>query len=243
MQEIKSAASILLDALFPRRCPVCEDIVMPKGELICPSCLGRFSFVKSPVCLKCGKEVFSPSMEYCFDCSRHPHSFEYGFAMINYNEISSHAMAAVKYRNRREYLDFFAAEAAERFGDRLRGIGADCLIPVPVHPSRLRKRGFNQAEVLAEKLSNRLEIPVCNNLLCRNKKTEAQKELNPQERLKNLEQAFAAKQDIGLDVPERVILIDDIYTTGSTLEACSRALKQAGVKKVYFFSVCIGQGQ
>lgn len=242
MEKIKSAASILLDALFPRRCPVCGDIVMPKGELICPSCRGQLSYVQSPYCLKCGKEVLSRSVEYCFDCSRHPHSFEYGIALLNYNEAAARSMAAVKYRNKREYLDFFAEEAARRCGSHLTAMEADCLVPVPVHPSRLKSRGFNQAQVLAEKLGTILGLPVCPGLLRRNKKTEPQKELNPRERLRNLEQAFAADPYQAGEI-ERAILVDDIYTTGSTIEACTRALRQAGVKKVYFFAVCIGQGQ
>lgn len=126
-------------------------------------------------------------------------------------------MAAVKYKNRREYLDFYADEAVRRLGSEFEAMRADCLIPVPVHPKRYRSRGFNQALVLA------------------------QKELGPSARLKNLEKAFTAEKiPPGL---ERVILVDDIYTTGSTAEACTRALKAAGVKNVYFFAVCIGQGQ
>lgn len=237
----KKAASIFLDALFPRRCPVCGDIAAPRGNLICPSCRDKLSFVKSPVCKKCGKEVMSGTIEYCFDCSRHRRSFEYGLALLNYNELSGRSMAAVKYKNRREYLDFYAEEAVRRCGAKLLEMEADCLIPVPIHPSRYRSRGFNQALVLARKLEERMGIPVYPDILKRNKNTEPQKELGPAGRLKNLEQAFSAGP-----VPDgitSVILIDDIYTTGSTIEACTRVLRAAGVKKVYFFAVCIGQGQ
>ena len=114
--EYKRAASLFLDALFPRRCPVCGDIVMPPGKLICPGCQGRLSFVKSPVCKKCGKEILSEYQEYCFDCTRHRRSFEYGIALLNYNEAAGASMAAVKYKNRREYLDFYADEAVRRLG-------------------------------------------------------------------------------------------------------------------------------
>ena len=239
--EYKRAASLLLDALFPRRCPVCGDIVTPPGNLICPGCQGRLSFVQSPVCKKCGKEVISENDEYCYDCIRHRRSFEYGIALLNYNEVSGNSMAAVKYRNRREYLDYYADAAVRRLGGELAAMRADCLIPVPVHPARYRSRGFNQAQVLAQKLGERLGIPVCPDVLRRSRNTEPQKELGPAARLKNLEKAFAASA-----VPpgvERVILVDDIYTTGSTAEACTRVLMAAGIKKVYFFAVCIGQGQ
>lgn len=242
----------LIDALYPRRCPVCGCIAPPvpsagMGEVsgadsrICPPCLNRLSFVRSPVCKKCGKEVLSETQEYCFDCTRHRRSFEYGAALLNYNEAAGLSMAAVKYKNKREYLDYYAQKGLERMGRILGRMNADVLVPVPVHPARYRRRGFNQAEVLAEKLSPGLGLPSCPDLLRRTKKTEPQKSLDPSGRLKNLEKAFFAGA-VPPDV-KAVILIDDIYTTGSTMEACSRALLGAGIKKVYFFTLCIGQGQ
>ena len=103
-----------LDALYPRRCPVCGEIVTPKGRLICPSCLLRLSPVKSPVCQKCGKEVWSEEIEYCPDCVKHRRSFARGMALFNYTEEAARSMAAVKYKNKREYLDFYAEAAAEK---------------------------------------------------------------------------------------------------------------------------------
>lgn len=231
----------LTDLLFPRRCPVCGGIVLPKGELICPGCVKKLSFVKQPVCKKCGKEITSAEREYCLDCTKHKRSFDYGRALLNYNDTAKKSMADIKYRNRREYLDFYAEAVCLRYGKLLMRLGADALVPVPVHPSRRRQRGFNQAEIFADRIGERLGIPVSPEMLVRRKKTAPQKQLNPKERLHNLEEAFAAGA-----VPEgvtRVILVDDIYTTGSTMEACARALLRAGVKNVYFIAICIGRGQ
>lgn len=229
------------DILFPRRCPVCDDIVLPRGGLICPECVKRLSFVKGPVCKKCGKEVFSDTVEYCFDCTKHKRSFESGRALVNYNEAARNSMVKIKYKNKREYLDFYIEAICIRYGKIISRMGADALVPVPVHPSRMRSRGYNQAELLARGIGRELGIPVCADLLLRSRKTAPQKELNPAERLKNLEEAFEAgsiPSGIGT-----VILVDDIYTTGSTIEACTRALKRMGVKKVYFLAICIGRGQ
>lgn len=227
----------------PRIPHVSSQPAAPYGSdrLICPACTKRLSFVQSPVCKKCGKEVFSETQEYCFDCTRHRRSFEYGAALLNYNEAAGVSMAAVKYKNKREYLEYYALKALEQLGEILERMDADALVPVPVHPARYRQRGFNQAQLLAEGLSRGLGLPCLPELLMRTKKTEPQKSLDPSGRLKNLKKAFVAGE-----VPEdikSVILIDDIYTTGSTIEACSRALLGAGVKKVYFFTLCIGQGQ
>ena len=225
------------DLLFPRRCPVCGGVAMPKGRLICPACLKQLSFVSSPACMKCGKEIGSRDQEYCTDCIRRKKSFTRGFALLNYDSRAAVSMAAVKYHNKREYLDFYARAAALRFEKQFRQAGIQVIVPVPVHASRLKTRGFNQAAVLAEKLSAELGIP-WEELLIRVKKTDPQKSLGSAERLKNLRGAFEAEQEAGKW--ERVLLVDDIYTTGSTAEICSRALLKTGVKQVFVFAVCIG---
>ncbi|MDW2798671.1 ComF family protein [Clostridium boliviensis] len=234
-------SSFFIDFLFPRRCPVCDGIVVPKGRLICPDCIKNLSFVKDPVCKKCGKEVLSSDIEYCFDCMKHKRSYEFGRALVNYDEYARNSIAKIKYKNKREYLDFYGDAISLRYEKIIRRMGADGLVPVPVHPSRRRERGFNQAELLARRIETNLKIPVFPELLVRNKKTMPQKALNPIERLKNLEEAFLP----GNLIPElkNVILIDDIYTTGSTVEACTRVLKKSGIEKVYFLTICIGRGQ
>ena len=180
-------------------------------------------------------------MEYCLDCVRRRRTFDSGAALLNYNEAARHSMAAVKYKNKREYLDFYSEAMALRFGDTVRGWQADVLIPVPIHPSRRRKRGYNQAEELAKRLGKQWGLPVEAKLLVRTRRTQPQRGLNPEERLENLQAAFAA--DTALPVPKRVILVDDIYTTGSTMEACSRVLKRAGAEEIHFVVICIGFGR
>lgn len=230
--------NLLTDALFPRRCPVCHDIVLPKGELICPGCVSRLHFIKAPFCHKCGKEIPGELEEYCYDCSKHHRSFEYGRALVSYTDVARDSMVKIKYKNKREYLDFYIEAIVLRYGKVITNMKADALVPIPVHPSRLRVRGFNQAGILAEGIGKKLGIPVRQDLLFRTRKTAPQKSLTPQERLKNLERAFEAGE-IPRDI-RSVILVDDIYTTGSTMEACTRVLKKAGVKNVYFITICIG---
>ncbi len=236
--NIRKMQSAALDILFPRRCPVCGQVVMPKGALICPACTGKLSWVSGPLCRRCGKEVADETIEYCRDCTRRRPSFERGMALINYNETASRSMAQIKYKNRREYLDFYGAAIVKRLGPRILKIAPSLLIPVPVHPSRRRARGFNQAEELARRLSEALGIPMSADILFRTRKTFPQKSLTPAERLKNLEHAFSARP-----LPKtarRVLLVDDIYTTGATMEACARVLKKNGAGEVYFVTIFIG---
>lgn len=231
----------ILNILFPRRCPVCGEIVKPAGSLICTACFRELSFVRSPVCKKCGKEIVNETMEYCDDCASHRHAFEYGVALVNYNETARKSMVQIKYKNKREYLDFYGAALVARHEKTIRRMQVDAIVPIPVHRSRMRNRGFNQAEVLGEIISDRLEIPMENGILKRMKRTLPQKELSAAERLKNLSGAFQAGEiPAGI---RSVLLVDDIYTTGSTIEACSRVLRQAGVERIYFAVICMTGGR
>ncbi len=242
---MEGAAEVLTEFFYPRRCPVCDRVLPFRSGNICPGCFSKLSFTRSPVCRKCGKEVLGEAEEYCRDCSRRRKSFEYGFALLNYDETARHSMARIKYQGRREYMDFYGEAIAARYGKQIARMEAGALIPVPVHRKRKRERGFNQAEALAEAISENLPfpVPVRADILIRNKSTLPQKDLTAAERLKNLSRAFEADGSrISLRM-KNVILVDDIYTTGSTAEACTRALLRAGVEKVYLLNVCIGHGR
>jgi len=171
----------------------------------------------------------------------HRHAFESGVALLNYDEIARKSMVQIKYNNKREYLAFYGEAMAIRYEKNIRRMQVDAIVPVPIHRSRRRKRGFNQAEILAEILGKKLDIPVESNCLKRDRRTLPQKELSPAERLKNLTGAFHAEV-----LPEhmrRILLVDDIYTTGSTLEACAQVLRGAGAEIVHFAVICMTGGR
>ena len=233
------AAEEILSLFYPRRCPVCQDIVTPRGKKICPACRRRVSFIEEPTCRRCGKEVIYSEMEYCFDCSRYVRSFESGVSLMHYDAVGRASMQGFKYHGRQEYAAWYADELVLRYRDWIRGLEADAILPVPVHRSRLRRRGYNQAEVLARELSRRTGIPEEKKILLRTKKTVAQKNLGVRERQKNLMKAMEVR-NLPPDI-RTVLLVDDIYTTGSTLEACTRSLLEAGVERVYVMTVCIGE--
>lgn len=226
----------LLGLLFPRRCPVCDDIVLPEDVDICPGCMDKLVLIQEPVCKQCGKEILSEHEELCEGCKKRPFSFEQGVVLYHYNDAAAASIVRVKYKGRRSYLHFYARQAALHAGARIRQMQVDALVPIPVHASRRRKRGYNQAEVLAELLGDALELPVYPDALARRKPTAALKEMGAGERLKSLSQAFyAGELPEGI---EAVCLVDDIFTTGATMEACTRILRQAGVTRVYCFSLC-----
>lgn len=229
-----------LDTLYPRVCPVCRDIVTPKGELVCPDCRDELPYVTEPTCMCCGRPLASEQDEYCRDCGKRRFSYERGFAVFVYDERMQRAVADYKYHSRKELAEFFASEMQRLFNEKMQKLGIEALVPVPVHAARERYRGYNQARVMCEALSGRTGIPVAE-LLVRSRKTMPQKELTLADRLQNLEQAVSMNpKRIWSNLPKTVLLIDDIYTTGSTAEVCSRVLLGNGISRVYILTLCIG---
>lgn len=219
---------------------MCNQIT-DQSKLICEACRPLVHLVEEPSCLKCGKPVAKEEQEYCYDCLKYPRSFVHNYPVFLYDEGIRSSMSGFKFQNRREFADFYVQEAVQKYGDVLRSLNLDGIIPVPVHWKKRRQRGYNQAEILAVKLSRKLEIPCYPNYLKRVTNTLPQKDLNDKERVKNLENAFELgkrNQDL-----LRILLVDDIYTTGTTMEICTKVLmKNAGAQFVYGLSICIGQG-
>ena len=178
-------------------------------------------FIREPVCMKCGKELREEG-EYCQDCMRKRHSYIQGAAVFEYTSIAA-SIYRFKYGGRQEYARFFGRCMAEELEERMRRWQVQALVPVPVHPSRKRKRGYNQAELLAGVISRRTGIPVRQDLIVRQKKT-----------------AFKIiKNDVKLDT---IVIIDDIYTTGSTINAMATMLHIAGISRIYYAALAIGNG-
>ncbi len=226
-----------LDLIFPARCPIC-DKPAPFQELICPACREKPILIKEPVCLKCGKHIMDGREEYCKGCRLVKHTFEQGRGLFLYPSVAG-SIYRFKYAGRQEYARFYAEMTVKKLGGALRSWKPDALVPVPIHVTRRQERGYNQAEILAREIGRRTGIPVAADLIRRVKKTLPQKLLNDVERQNNLKSAFKIdRNDVKL---KRVVVIDDIYTTGSTVDACAALLKKAGVEKVYFITTAIGK--
>lgn len=220
------------DLLYPKHCPICLDVLPPGKTLICSPCRKKIRYVEDPVCFKCGQPISDETAEYCMNCRRKMPAFDEGIAWGQYSsEALRRMMSRVKYHADPQLLDYPCLDMALRFRDRVLGWKAEALIPVPVHEKRLLKRGYNQAEEIARRLSDVWEIPVDGSYLVRRANTIAQKNLQNTERMLNLKEAFEIHGPAGKY--KSVIVIDDIYTTGSTANACAVQLKAAGVQKVF----------
>lgn len=238
--NIRKLLQKVIDLLFPRRCPVCGT-VLKMDERICHDCKKTLGYITEPKCKKCGKPIRQTTQEYCTECDKAKHFYDKGIAMFTYNEAMRKSIYQYKYHNKREYADFYADEICHYLGNEILSWKADAIVPIPLHRTKLRKRGFNQAELLACKVGKKLGIPVRNDIICRHRNTKAQKELGDRERINNLKRAFKMiRNDVKLNT---VILLDDIYTTGSTIDAVAKILRETGTSRIYFVSLTIGDGR
>lgn len=239
MRRERRVKDIILQLLFPRRCPVCDGIVRPFGEKICLECLSKLKPVTPPWCMRCGKKL-TEEREFCSDCQRRKHKYTRARTLYEYTKAAP-SIYRFKYNGRQEYGEYFGEEMGRYLGDFVRQIHPDVLIPVPLHRKKLRKRGYNQAAVLARSLGRELNLPVDEKLIKRVKNTAPMKRLNPVERQNNLKKAFImGRNDVKLY--DRVILVDDIYTTGTTLDEIAALLKEHGVSEVYCVTLACGAG-
>ena len=229
---------LLLDFIFPGRCAVC-DTVLPWGQReICEECIKKIEYLDGPTCFKCGKPVRAEE-EYCYDCRTKEHYFTAGAAVFSYEYIRL-SLYRFKYSGRQEYAAFYGRQMAYRMEEKRRLWKPDALVPIPLHKRKLKTRGYNQAELVARELSRYWGIPVVNNLIVRCKNTKPMKGIVGTDRQNNLKKAFKlGVNDVKLNT---IIIIDDIYTTGSTIDAVSKVCLDAGIGKVYFLTVSIGYG-
>lgn len=228
----------LMGIFFPKVCPLCERVIKSSGD-VCEKCdISKFLIGRNR-CYKCGKPLKGNDEILCGDCRKINHTFEKGVAVFEYKEEMKESVYRFKYGNQKAYGDFYGKIAAEKYGELLKRWKIDKIIPVPMYDKKKQKRGYNQAEEFGNRLGFYTGIETDNKSLIRIKDTIPQKGLSNEQRKMNMSDAFAVDVE-KISNYKNVLLVDDIYTTGSTIDACSKILIMAGVEKVYF--VCIATG-
>lgn len=193
-----------------------------------------------PVCKKCGKPIEKNEREYCVDCTRKKHVYQQGKAVFLYKAGMKQSMYRFKYSNRREYAQFYAKWAAKLHGGWVLRNRIEVIIPIPMYLKKKHRRGYNQAEVFAKALGKELGLPVDADVVRRVRDTVPQKELNDRERRHNLKNAFQLVPSIV--EYNQILLVDDIYTTGSTMNEVSSVLLSKGAQNIYYICISIGSG-
>lgn len=226
---LRSAASLL----YPPSCTICSASVDP-GEYLCHECESKISRIVPPFCAKCSQPFDGAiTTEFaCANCAHRKIYFEAAVSAYRARGIVRHAILNFKYGKEIHLRHLVARWLVAAFDDqRLRDRHFDAIVPVPLHPARERERGFNQAELLAEWLSDHLSLPM-RPALERVHYTTTQTAFDRAERMQNLRGAFRLRKKA--DVRRlRVLLIDDVLTTGSTLSECARVLREAGAQSIF----------
>jgi len=222
----------VLDLVFPPRCAGCGRV----DHLLCSDCRQSIVWVAPPFCPRCARAVAAPvtaspseCQARCLVCATRPLQIDGVRAVVEFEGVIQGAIHALKYKGRTDLASPLAELMVTFWNGGL--FPVDCIVPVPLHPRRLRERGYNQAALIADKLAREINLPILPDVLVRSRMTETQTRLDTSGRRKNVAGAFTAHpSQVG---GRSVLLIDDVCTTGSTLQACADALRVAGAAQVY----------
>lgn len=220
-------SQFLLNLLYPPSCVNCKTT----NEWLCQDCLKRIAFITLPVCERCGTSISTDGLPLCAQCKNNPLQSTDGIRSASYFEDNPirPAIHFLKYRNHRVVASILGKILIEAY--RRYNLSADVIVPVPLHISRLRERGYNQSHLLANEVAKFFNLPVNTDTLQRVRETKSQMELEVNERRQNVLNAFVCHNE--KLVSQKVLLIDDVCTTGSTLDACATALKEGGAASVW----------
>ena len=229
---------ILKNLFFPPKCILCNKVLplKQKSPNVCSKCIPMLALLPTRTCVKCGKPLdIAHDKPFCPFCMKQHPGLSAVIAPFLYKDDVRESILRFKFRNRPEYAESYAIYLAERL-KAYNLTHFDALVPVPISKKRYRERGYNQSYLLAKQLSKLLNIPV-QNLLIKHTHTQRQSTLSKKERLESPKKAFACKTTDTL--PHTVLLIDDIFTTGATVSACSYHLRKAGIPKVYVATLSV----
>lgn len=220
--NIKSYA---LDRFFPRKCPLCGALLKP-NERICGKCSDSVVFIQPPICQRCGRPIYDCA------CRDDIYSFVRCISPFAYTKAVRNGIHRLKFNNVPESADFFALFMATAMRREYRGLTFDLVVSVPMHSADIHRRGYNQADLIARSLADRIDVPYGKRILVKTVKNSTQHTLSKAERRRNVSGVFSVSQPY-LVAGKRILLCDDIITTGSTLDACASELLAAGATEVY----------
>ena len=227
-----------IELILPAQCLLCG--LPSHNQLICPDCLKAIT-PNRPCCQHCGLSLVK-SQPFCGDCLKQDHLFTQLHALADYQRPYPTLIKKFKYAKKLIYGELLAELLSQSITHSLSPqqlSKIDCLIPVPLHPKKHRQRGFNQAQLIAQHIGKQLNYPVLLDTVQRNKQTIAQEGLSLQKRKANLKNAFQlSRNHKKLLSGAYVVIIDDVVTTGATIDSVCRVLMQSGVKRIDIWCIC-----
>lgn len=233
----------LLEGVFPSNiyCISCGSIIdASRDYALCDSCMEHFHWAGLKTCDKCGK-ILEDHYRHrlCHDCRNFEHEFDRGFTCVQYGLLERGVLMDYKYKGK----SYIGRKLGKILYDRMEveEVHYDLVVPVPMHRKRQNHRGYNQAAVMGAVLAKKKGVQFAPELLERTAETRAMKGLGAFDRRENLKNMFAVSAKNHYTIAgKNILLVDDIYTTGSTLDACSRVLRQAGAAEIYAVTFACG---
>jgi ComF family protein len=234
---LENLSGALATVLFPAGCRLCDQLLTDaRRRPLCDNCLSSFQQIPPGSCALCGQPgTFDPEFpkapSFCRDCQQHRFAFQLARSYGFYEGTLARAILLLKHEQIEPLGAWFGHRLAELVQSEAENLAADVVVPVPLHRQRTRERGFNQVDLFGRPLARRLRLPYRPVLLMRSRPRPEKHLLRSDERWEAVRGAFAIREGDRVD-NLRILLLDDVMTTGATLDACSRALCDAGAKSV-----------
>ncbi len=241
---LKEFYKILLNLIFPEKniCFICDRYDEEIGwSYLCNECGRELVFIDDNKCSKCGKPLelgYSPNI--CPDCKQNHHYFEKAVAPLEYIGLTKKAIYKYKYNKKSYMYKLFGKLIVRALKDSDIIHNVDLVVPIPLYRKKKLDRGFNQAELLTKYIAKELNFKMSNNNLVRIRRTSTQNKLSKLARRKNVLNAFKIRNEEAFE-KKRILLIDDILTTGATVDECSKLILRSGAQKVYVATVATGR--
>ncbi len=235
--------SNIINLFYPASCEVCGKKSDLSDEYLCKECVEKIRKRTPPFCIKCGRQLkTSPQIqETCSDCRKDNLYFDKAISVFHYDDILKKLVHDFKYKKIASLVKEFSAFIVDFMDEHNIAKESDLVLSIPMHPSRLFKREINPSHILAKNIAKKLKLQYSENLLKKTKNTPPQSKLNRLERLENIKHSFSLKDDGKLDLNgKNILLVDDLFTTGSTVNECSKILKEARSNRVEVITLARG---
>lgn len=225
----------IIDYILPKRCIACANLTQDSGSF-CSSCFKNLNFISPPFCACCGREfaLNLPDHQKCLSCLKTAPPFNKARFLFKFDEYSKKIIHSFKYYDKTIFAQYFAEMLVARYLHDIKDF--DAIVPVPMHRYKRLLRMYNPAQELAGAISKIINLPIYSDILCKTKWTRAQTTLSRKARLDNIRGSIAIKNAHCIK-NKKIILVDDVITTGATIGLCAKLLKKAGAKEVVVLSI------
>ena len=240
LKHLKSKLSIkrllyyFRDRLYPYRCPSCRRIVY--GESFCNKCWEKLIFIEKPICSICGEplDIKTNYSLVCARCLNKQHYFNKATSVFIYNRTIARCIYRLKFDRKTFLARFFTRFIVKN----IKEFNTDYIVPVPIYGNRLKERGYNQSLLLVKEISKLTDIPYIEDLILKIKSTLPQTQLSTNKRKTNLKSAFKINEKYRNIIKyKNILIIDDVLTTGTTVDECAKVLKKNNVSKVFVSTI------